>query len=149
MKSVPFEGCTLEIGKNQPQYNTIHAMAVRGEQGRVVMCFEMNEAEAQQFAETRRIYMSQLTFGGPFQPINLFTQTEFDALLPSWKAANADPEPSPLAVRMATSCWMHASTQHIPMDTALAAQFIKVLDNLLRTGYVKPQEEQPSGDANN
>lgn len=33
MKSIKFEGCNLEIGKGQTEYNVIHALGVPGPEG--------------------------------------------------------------------------------------------------------------------
>lgn len=71
MKSIKFPGCDLEIGKGQPQYTVLHAMRVPGPEGEVLMCFELTDDEIDRIKETKRIYYRRLTFGGPFQPMNL------------------------------------------------------------------------------
>lgn len=73
MKSIKFPGCSLEIGKGQSEYNTLHAMHVPGPEGEVVMCFELSEDDLKQINQTKKIYYSRWTFGGPFQPMKLFT----------------------------------------------------------------------------
>jgi len=82
MKSIKFPGSHLEIGKGQPEYNVIHAMAVPGEEGELLMCFELSDEEVQQIIETKKIYYSRWTFGSTcrkcgtpqgFQPMRLTT----------------------------------------------------------------------------
>ena len=73
MKSVPFTGSNIEIGKGQPEYNVIHAMAVPGPEREVICCFELTDEELKQINQTKKIYYSRWTFGQPFQPMRLFT----------------------------------------------------------------------------
>jgi len=71
MKSIKFPGCDIEIGKDQPEYNILHAMVVPNAEGEVIMCFELTDEEVEQICRTKRIYYKRLTFGKPFQPMNL------------------------------------------------------------------------------
>ena len=73
MKSVPFAGATIEIGKGQPQHNVIHAMPIPGPEGEIICCFELSDEELKQIIETKKIYYARWTFGHPLQPMRLFT----------------------------------------------------------------------------
>lgn len=73
MQSVKFPGATLEIGRGQEQYNTLHAMPQPGPEGEVIMCFELTDAEIAQIIETRKIWYFRWTFNQPFQPMRIAT----------------------------------------------------------------------------
>lgn len=82
MKSVPFPGSNLQIGKGQPEYNALHAMQVPGPEGELIMCFELTDEEIEQLKQTKRIYYHRWTFGqacnkcgtvSGFQPMRLDT----------------------------------------------------------------------------
>lgn len=73
MKSVKFEGCNLEIGKGQSEYNVIHAIGIPGPEGEIVACYELDDEEIAELVKTKRIYYHRLTFGQPFQPMRLTT----------------------------------------------------------------------------
>lgn len=87
MKSIPFPGATLQIGKGQPEYNVIHAMPVGGPEGEIIACFELTDEEVEQIVKTKKIFYSRWTFGGVvrchhcskvtasgFQPMRIFTE---------------------------------------------------------------------------
>lgn len=77
MKSIQFPGATIQIGKDQPEYNVIHAMpGANTEAGEVIACFELSEEELQEVMKTKRIYYSRLTFHQPFQPMKIFTSLD-------------------------------------------------------------------------
>jgi hypothetical protein len=76
MKSIEFPGATLKIGKDQPEYNTLHAMPIGGPQGEVICCFELSDEEISDIVKNKRIYYSRWTFNNPFQPMRLFTKLD-------------------------------------------------------------------------
>jgi len=73
MNAVPFEGCNAEIAKNQKHlYNTLPAIVFEQDhQVPVITCWELSDEELAEVVKTKRFYMSQLTFGHPFQPVRL------------------------------------------------------------------------------
>lgn len=85
MKSIKFPGCTLEIGKGQPEYDVLHAARLPGPQGELLMCFELTDEEIAEIVRSRKIYYSRLTFDNlcqscgkplPFQPMNLWMDNQ-------------------------------------------------------------------------
>lgn len=81
MKSIQFEGCNAAIGKDQPEYETLHAFVDYQEVGRddagnpilsasdVTCCFELSDEEMEELKKTKKIWFRQLVFGQRFQPI--------------------------------------------------------------------------------
>lgn len=78
MKSVDFPQRTAEIGKDQPQYETLFAH-VDNSVSEVPMtsCFELTDEEIAEIVATRKIWHSQWTFGNPFQPVRMSTSNPF------------------------------------------------------------------------
>lgn len=71
MKPVKFNECNLIIGKDQEEYLPLPAYLEPGENGQVVTCWELSEADLKRIQETKRVYVSTLTFHQPLQPIFL------------------------------------------------------------------------------
>lgn len=67
MKAIEFEEQNVVFAKDQPQYKPLPAF--RTEEGIVVTCWEPTEEEILKLIETRKIYLSQMTFNDPLQPI--------------------------------------------------------------------------------
>lgn len=82
MKSIKFPGCDLEIGKEQPEYEVLHAMRVPSPQGEVIMCFELSQEEIEEIIRTRKLYYMRWTFGERFQPMKLTTDLSDNIELP-------------------------------------------------------------------
>lgn len=76
MNVVRFPGVTVVLGENQPQYKPLPVMEVPGPEGEMISCFEMTEEEFETIKRTRRIYVSQLTFGHPFQPVHIMASLD-------------------------------------------------------------------------
>jgi hypothetical protein len=76
MQSIKFPGATLEIGKGQEQYNTLHAMPQPGPEGEVIMCFELTDEEIERIKETKKLWYFRWTFNHPFQPMRISTDLE-------------------------------------------------------------------------
>ena len=68
MKSQEFEGQNVKIAENQPEYETLPAFYNK-EEGSMTFCFELDEQELEQVKKTGKIWIKQLTFGKPMQPI--------------------------------------------------------------------------------
>lgn len=71
MEAVDFIGKNVEIAKNQPEYKTLPALVVPGPEGEVITCWQLSDDEIEEVIKTRRIYMSQLTFGGKYSPVQM------------------------------------------------------------------------------
>lgn len=68
MKAVEFEEQNVKIAEHQPEFETLPAR-FNHQEGSVIFCMELTEAEKEQVAETGKIYLKQLTHGQPFQAI--------------------------------------------------------------------------------
>lgn len=66
MKPVPFPQATVTFAKDQPEYTPLPAHV--SAQGVVTSCWELTNEELTRLLETKRIWISQLTFGDPLQP---------------------------------------------------------------------------------
>lgn len=67
MEPIPFKGCNVVYGKNQPQYRDLPACKTTDDM--VISCWVLTEDEMMEILQTGRLWLSQLTFGDPFQPI--------------------------------------------------------------------------------
>ena len=70
MKAIKFKGHNTLMGDNQPEYESIPAYREDDKVGSLVICFELNEEEKKQVAETGCIYLKQLTYGVAMAPIH-------------------------------------------------------------------------------
>lgn len=68
MKPVDFAGANLVLGKHQPQYQPLPVLRLTDEQGTVISCWELDENDLILLNKNKKLYLSQLTFGGIFQP---------------------------------------------------------------------------------
>lgn len=68
MKSIEFEGHNVKIAENQPEYETLPAYYDKQE-GSMTFCFELSDDELEQVGKTGKIWIKQLTFGQPMNPI--------------------------------------------------------------------------------
>lgn len=62
----PQQNCT--VGENQPKYLPLPAFF---DGKAMVTAWQMDEQERKEFLRTGRIYLTQLTFGQPFQHVKL------------------------------------------------------------------------------
>lgn len=67
MKPIDFPGVNVVYAKDQPEYQPLPAM--RFPDGQVITCWEFTEREKQIIASTGKIYINQLTFNQPLQPL--------------------------------------------------------------------------------
>ncbi|WP_373248798.1 hypothetical protein [Bacteroides thetaiotaomicron] len=72
MKAKKFNEANVVYGENQPQYLPLPAH--KTEEGQAIFCFELDEEERKQIAETGELWVSLLTFNQPLQPILLTTK---------------------------------------------------------------------------
>lgn len=75
MKPVEFPEQNVVLGKDQPQYVPLPVYAA--EDGRITCCLELTADEIQEVLRTGRVWLTQLTFGARFQPIQLSTHSPF------------------------------------------------------------------------
>lgn len=68
MKSIEFPEVNVRIAEHQPEYETLPAHYDQKE-GSMTFCFELDPDELEQVGKTGKIYIKQLTFGQPMQPI--------------------------------------------------------------------------------
>lgn len=72
MKAIEFDEVNLRIAENQPEYQTLPVYVEKEDKSiPVTMCFELTEEEQKQVKDTGRIWITILTFGHNFQPINM------------------------------------------------------------------------------
>lgn len=83
MKPIDFEGINTVIGQSQDCYLPLPALIkdhtvedeegdpVVIENGNVISCWELTDEEVAQIVKTKKVWLSTLTFGGPFQPVCL------------------------------------------------------------------------------
>ena len=70
MKPIAFPEQNIIFGKDQPPYIPLPAFRPEGDdKGPAITCWELSEEELKKVAETGKIWVSQLTFNGPLQPI--------------------------------------------------------------------------------
>jgi hypothetical protein len=72
MKPKIFHGHNIVFGKDQPQYQPLPAL--RMPDGEVITCWELTDDEIERISKNKCIYLSQLTFNGPLQPIMLMAE---------------------------------------------------------------------------
>lgn len=69
MTPIEFEGQTVVIAKDQPQYLPLPARRVANDpEGRVTCCWQLTPEERAVVARTGQIWQQVLTFGDPLQP---------------------------------------------------------------------------------
>ena len=81
MTPVEFIGYNIIFGKGQEEYNQLPAHLERDTQEMIVTtAWVMNEQEREHFLKTGVIYLQQLTFGNPLQPVKVEVFNPFDVL---------------------------------------------------------------------
>lgn len=78
MIAAKFPEANAVLGSSQEEYEPIPVKRFDGTEGRIAMCFRLSPAELDEIARTRTLWIQQLTFGQPFQPIALSTQKPDD-----------------------------------------------------------------------
>ena len=72
MIPVQFPGVNLVLAMGQDEYEPLPVRAYPD--GRMVMAFRLSPTELEELAATGTLWLQQLTFGAPFQPVALTTQ---------------------------------------------------------------------------
>lgn len=88
MIPVQFPEANAVLARDQDQYEPMAIYRFGDAESRVAMCFRLSPAELEEIAHTKTLWVQQLTFGRPFQPIALSTQRPDD--LPTPHASGSD-----------------------------------------------------------
>lgn len=73
-----FDEATIRVAEDQPEYVTIPARYDSNE-GSLTYCLDLTDEEVTKLLVTRRLWVTQLTFGEPMQPIrHLVIKPDFD-----------------------------------------------------------------------
>ena len=67
MKPIKFPEHNATFGEGQPQYKPLPVLLFPD--GQVISCWQLNDEEKARVAETGQIWLSQLTFNRPLQPV--------------------------------------------------------------------------------
>lgn len=76
MKPIEFKGCNVRLGKQQAQFRTLPAIQIPSSNGQHITCWELSKEDIAEINRTGVIYASQLTYGYPFQPMNISSKLE-------------------------------------------------------------------------
>lgn len=74
MIPVQFPEANAVLARDQGEYEPMTVYRFKDPEGRVACCFRLSDVELEEIARTRTLWVQQLTFGQPFQPIGLSTQ---------------------------------------------------------------------------
>lgn len=67
MKPIKFPEHNATFGEGQPQYKPLPVLLFPD--GQVISCWQLSDEEKARVAETGQIWLSQLTFNRPLQPV--------------------------------------------------------------------------------
>lgn len=65
MENIKFEGCNVEIAKNQKEYKTLHAFQ---DEKVTITCYRLSFRERIKLLFTGKLWLGQMNFGKPLQP---------------------------------------------------------------------------------
>lgn len=75
MKPIEFKDQNVIYAKDQPEYNPLPAH--KSEDGIVTSCWQLDKEDLDEINKTGKIWLSQLTFNKPLQPVNIYTDVKF------------------------------------------------------------------------
>lgn len=78
MIPVQFPESNAVLARDQGEYEPLPIYHFGDAEGRIACCFRLSDAEIEEIQSTRTLWVQQLTFGRPFQPIGLSTQRPDD-----------------------------------------------------------------------
>lgn len=78
MIPVQFTEANAVLASNQEEYEPLPIYRFGDAQDRVAFCCRLSDAEIAEIVATRSIWVQQLTFGKPFQPMALTTHRPHD-----------------------------------------------------------------------
>lgn len=67
MTPIKFPGSNIVFGAGQEEYNQLPAMKLSD--GQVITCWKLSPEEIEQVSVSGKIYLKQLTFNNPLQPL--------------------------------------------------------------------------------
>lgn len=73
-RPVEFDAANAVYAADQPEYEPLHAH--RTPTGRVTSCWELSAEELAIVQRTGRVYLTQLTFNNPLQPVFISATAE-------------------------------------------------------------------------
>jgi len=74
MKPIPFEEQNVVIAEDQDQYMSLPANIDKTDKhGPVVSCWDLSDEELAHITKTRQVWLRQLAFGQPLQPVLMST----------------------------------------------------------------------------
>lgn len=71
MNPIEFKGQNVVFGEGQEEYRPLPAL--KTPDGTVITCWEISDEEWEEISRSRKIYLSQLTFNMPLQPVLLMS----------------------------------------------------------------------------
>jgi len=70
MTPIKFEGQNIVFAEDQPEYQPLPALRYPQDPcGTVITCWKLDPDELHEVMRTGKIYLSQMTFNGPLQPV--------------------------------------------------------------------------------
>lgn len=69
MKPIEFKGQNVVFGADQPEYQPLPALRLHD--GQVITCWELTDEELAEVIKNKCIYLQQMTFNTPLQPVYL------------------------------------------------------------------------------
>lgn len=72
MKPIKTRHTNIVFGEGKDAYEPLPAW--KNKQGQVVTCWELTDEEIQQLIQSKKIYLMQLTFNQPLQPVSLHSE---------------------------------------------------------------------------
>lgn len=98
MKSVDFPQANLPLAKDQPEYNTLFVhYDMSNPMAPMTACMELSEAEIAEIAEivkTKRLWITQSTFGKGYHPILMSVIGPYDGAPTDIKPAHENRTPA-------------------------------------------------------
>jgi glycerophosphoryl diester phosphodiesterase len=74
MKPVTFDEANITYAEHQPEYLPLPALKIQENKGLVISCWELTDYELDEVKKTKKIYLHQLTFNTPLQPVRILTK---------------------------------------------------------------------------
>ena len=71
MKPIPFEGCNVEVAKDQPEYGTMPGLLFGDDNGTKLFCWQLTWRERIKILFTGKLWQFMLCFHQPQQPQHL------------------------------------------------------------------------------
>jgi hypothetical protein len=71
MSPIEFTGVNVIYAKDQPEYLPLPVMKLQD--GTVISCWQVTDEDLERIIKTRQVFVSQLTFNTPLQPLNVVT----------------------------------------------------------------------------